>query len=279
MTQITEFAAFSDGPTGGNPAGVLVAPVLLPRGEMQSTARRLGHSETVFAAPDGEGWTVRYFAPEAEVAFCGHATIALGARLGELHGPGTYALSLRDGAITVETRAEGDLWAATLVSPPTRSAPLEAGETKALLDLFALAADDLDPRIPPSRAHGGVDHAVLALRDCARLAAMAYDFAAGRDLMRRMDVVTVSLIRADGPARFDARNAFAAGSVVEDPATGAAAAALGGLLVDLGWPGLVEGGTFDVAQGEDMGMPSRLRVEVTGTSGASVRVSGTARRL
>jgi PhzF family phenazine biosynthesis protein len=64
--------------------------------------------------------------------------------------------------------------------------------------------------------------------------------------------------------------------VVEDPATGSAAAALGGYLRDLDWP---LDGAVTVIQGEDMGMRSILRVEITDEPGASIRVSGTTRAL
>ena len=56
---------------------------------MRAIAAEVGYSETVFAAPHGEGWRVRYFAPQIEVPFCGHATIAPAAALALAHGDGT----------------------------------------------------------------------------------------------------------------------------------------------------------------------------------------------
>ena len=79
---LQKIAAFSDGAQGGNPAGVWISDILPAPAEMQRIAAELGFSETAFAAPEGDGrWRVRYYAPEAEVPFCGHATIALGAAL------------------------------------------------------------------------------------------------------------------------------------------------------------------------------------------------------
>src|SRR6516165_9617013 len=72
---------------------------------------------------------------------------------------------------------------------------------------------------------------------------------------------------------FHVRNPFASGGVYEDPATGAAAAALGGYLRDIRWP---HGNTIEIVQGEDMGMRSRIRAEISPVPGASIRVSGTA---
>ncbi len=72
---VLRIAAFSDGDIGGNPAGVLIADELPNESEMQRIAAEVGFSETAFAAPAGTGWRVRYFSPESEVPFCGHATL------------------------------------------------------------------------------------------------------------------------------------------------------------------------------------------------------------
>src|SRR3954466_8688581 len=98
---ILRIAAFSDGAEGGNPAGVWIGAALPPDADMQRLAAEIGFSETVFAAPAGPAWRVRYFSPEAEVAFCGHATIALGAAMAKRHGDGVFALTLNQAAITV----------------------------------------------------------------------------------------------------------------------------------------------------------------------------------
>ena len=108
---------------------------------------------------------------------------------------------------------------------------------------------------------------------------MDYPFERVKALTKQAGLTTISLIHIAAPDLFIARNAFAVGGVLEDPATGAAAAALGGLLVDLGWPGLRDGGAFTILQGQDMGMPSRIGVEVAGQPGAPVRVAGRARRM
>jgi PhzF family phenazine biosynthesis protein len=276
---IQRLAAFSVGDAGGNPAGVVIGDALPSVARMQTIAAEVGYSETAFAAPQADGWAVRYFAPTIEVPFCGHATIALGAALGAVHGAGRYVLHLANGAISTTAGQQGGHWHATLQSPPTRSGPLPDDLTARLLTLFGWTAGDLDPRLPPLLAHGGVDHAVLTLGSRERLASMAYPFDALRDLMAEQGLTTVSLIHIADALQFDARNAFAIGGVVEDPATGAAAAALGGALVDLGWPALTGGGMFHIRQGTDMGMPSDLNVTVTGRPGDSVAVGGTVRWL
>lgn len=272
---LQKIAAFSDGPVGGNPAGVWIGDELPAPADMQRIAAGVGFSETAFSAPLGDGrWKVRYFSPESEVPFCGHATIALGAALAQREGDGVFALSLSQAEITVEGRRQGDLVQAALQSPPTRSGPVPAMLLADALALFGLSAADLDPRIPPALIHGGADHLVLALRSRAALAAMHYALDAGRTLMVNAKLVTIVLVWVESDRLLHTRNAFASGGVLEDPATGAATAALAGYLRDLGWP---HGGAIDVVQGEDMGMRSRLRAEIGPVAGSSIRVSGTAR--
>ncbi|MDG2522449.1 PhzF family phenazine biosynthesis protein [Caulobacter segnis] len=273
---VANVAAFSDGDAGGNPAGVVLCDTLPSAEEMQAVAAEVGYSETAFSAREGEVWRTRYFAPEMEVPFCGHATIALGAVLALNHGDGVYPLQLNETAISVEGRRDGDRLTAALQSPTTRSAPATADQVQAALALFGYTAADLDPRIPPAQVNGGAAHLLLALADRAALSAMKYDLAAGQVLMREHGWVTISLVHAETERLFHARNPFAAGGVYEDPATGAAAAAFSGYLRDLDWP---HGGSIEIIQGEDMGAKSRLFAQITPEKGASIRVSGAARLM
>ena len=271
---VLRIAAFSQGERGGNPAGVAIGETLPEASEMQRIAAEVGFSETAFAAKSGEGWRVRYFSPESEVPFCGHATIALGAALAMQNGDGVFPLTLNAAEITVEGRRDGETIAAALQSPGTRSRPADPALLAKALALFGLDEADLDTRIPPAFAEGGATHLILALASRDKLASMAYDLDAGRDLMNAAGLVTISLIHAETPQRIHARNPFASGGVYEDPATGAAAAALAGYLRDIDWP---HGGRIEIFQGEDMGMPSHLTVEIPKEPGSSIRVSGRAR--
>ena len=273
---VLKIAAFSDGDSGGNPAGVLITDGLPSDAQMQSIAADVGFSECVFAAPTDRGWRVRYFSPESEVPFCGHATIALGAALALQCGDGVFLLTLNQAEITVEGRRDGAVIAAALQSPPTRSTVASPQLVSAALELFGFTMDDLDSRIPPMRIHGGADHIVLGVKTREALASMTYDLHAGRILMNEAGVVTILIAYAETTQTFHTRNAFASGGVYEDPATGAATAAFAGYLRDIGWP---HDGVIDVIQGEDMGMRSRLRAEFSPVCGSSIRVSGTARLM
>lgn len=271
---LRHIAAFSDGDVGGNPAGVWLGDLLPYASVMQRTARDIGFSETVFAAPTQHAWRVRYFSPVSEVPFCGHATIALGAALALEHGEGMFALALNDAHITVEGHKVGKRIAAALQSPHTQSRAADPELVADVLAMFGYSPEDLDTRIPPAIACAGATHMVLALASRAKLAAMSYDLETGRALMDRAGLITIALVHAETPQLFHARNAFASGGVYEDSATGAAAAALAGYLRDIRWP---HGGAIDIVQGEDMGSRSLLRAEFSRVKGSSIRVSGTAR--
>lgn len=273
---VQRFAAFSDGATGGNPAGVVLCATLPDPATMQTVAAEVGYSETAFAAADEHGWRVRYFAPAIEVPFCGHATIALGAALALAHGDGTFTLRLNETRITVEGRRSGAVLEAALQSPGTRSTPAPAAIIETALALFSCSDTDLDRRLPPAIAEAGARHLILALSSRRRLSEMTYGLEAGGRFMTEADLITIALVHAETDTLFHARNAFAAGGVYEDPATGAAAAALAGYLRDIGWP---HGGAIEVIQGEDMGMRSRLHVTIGPQTGDSIRVSGKVRPI
>lgn len=273
---VERIAAFSDGAVGGNPAGVVVTQTLPSADEMQRIAAEVGYSETAFAAPDGDGWRVRYFAPVGEVDFCGHATIALGASLARQFGDGIFALKLNNANISVEGACDDIGVLAALISPPTHNRAVDADVLDAALALFSLDEDDLDVALPPAIANAGVDHLVLTLKDRQRLAEMSYSLDRGAAFMGGQGFTTISLLWAENARRFHSRNAFAVGGVLEDPATGAAAAALAGYLRDVAWP---HEGSIEIVQGEDMGMRSVLQVEIGATPGEGVRVSGNARQI
>ncbi|MCQ0090239.1 PhzF family phenazine biosynthesis protein [Roseovarius sp. M141] len=69
--------AFTDRLFAGNPAAVLILDNWLPDRLMLAITQENNLAETAFvkARPDG-AWDLRWFAPEHEVDFCGHATLA-----------------------------------------------------------------------------------------------------------------------------------------------------------------------------------------------------------
>lgn len=274
--QIHRVAAFTENGSGGNPAGVVLADTLPDAEIMQRIAAEVGYSETAFAAPSGESWRTRYFSPESEVPFCGHATVALGAVLADEKGAGRYQLSLSDGEIEVEAHVRDGVGYSTLRSLPTRNAPASNMLVDEALALFGYTRDALDQSLPPGRINAGAEHLFLALNSREALSEMHYDLEDGRAFMLRHGFVTVALVWREAEELFHARNAFASGGVIEDPATGAAAAAVAGMLRD---QGILTQGELTILQGADMWRPSRIVVRYDGPAGSPVFVSGATAKI
>lgn len=280
-SDLYRIAAFAEpgAPTGsrtGNPAGVWIGETLPTATDMQGIAAEVGYSETAFIAPrSGLERTVRYYSPEAEVPFCGHATIAAGVMLGKTSGDGVYRLQSIVGEVPVTVSQQAESAEASLLSVQTRhEAPGEALLVEALI-LLGWQAEELDVSIPPAKAYAGAWHLVLAVAEQGRLASLDYDFEALKTLMLAHGLTTLQLVWRESAEVFHSRNPFPVGGVHEDPATGAAAAALGGYLRDAGL--LQAPARFIIRQGQAMQRPSLIRVDVPESGG--VRVSGIAIEL
>ncbi|MBB4713628.1 PhzF family phenazine biosynthesis protein [Streptomyces luteogriseus] len=277
--EILRYVAFSTDPEGGNPAGVALDASGADDKVMLAAAAEVGYSETAFVVDSGDGpLDVRYFSPLAEVPFCGHATIATAVAHAERHGPGRLHLRTQAGPVTVTTdrAADGSL-VATLVSVAPRTVPLEEADLAELLAILGWSAEDLDPALPPRVAFAGAWHPVIATASRDRLADLDYDMAALAALMARRDWTTIDLVLRESPTVFHARNPFPPGGVVEDPATGAAAAAFGGYLRELEL--VPTPATLTIHQGVDMGRPSTITVTVPTDPHSGIGVTGTAVRI
>jgi PhzF family phenazine biosynthesis protein len=284
---LLRLAAFTTDPNGGNPAGVWIGQDLPPDAEMLRIAAEVGYSETAFLAPDGSGevgrFRVRYFSPLAEVPFCGHATIASGVALAERglaappprNGePSRIVVTTNGGPVAIATAPDEDgRVRATLTTVATWVREPDPGLVSGVLALLGWDEDELDPDLPPAVGFAGAKHLILAARSLDRLARLTYPFEELQAVMLEHDLTTIQLVWRESYDRFRARDPFPVGGVVEDPATGAAAAALGGYLRARGE--LTAPASFEIAQGVEMGRPSVLTVSIVpGEDG--VRVSGNA---
>ena len=150
-------------------------------------------------------------------------------------------------------------------------------------DYFSFAGRDaigfvtfaLDNNRGVDGAYAGAWHLVIAVSQADRLAELEYDFANLKTVMRREDLTTLQLVWRESTDLFHSRNPFPVGGVFEDPATAAAAAALGGYLRAANLINVPT--TILIHQGEAMGRSSRIIVQIP-TSGGII-VSGTAVRI
>ncbi|MHA7285315.1 PhzF family phenazine biosynthesis protein [Arthrobacter sp. MDT3-44] len=268
--EILRYAAFTDRPDGGNPAGVVLDADDLSAGQMQAIAAELGYAESAFVSRRSPGRaTVRYFAPEAEIPFCGHATIATGVALADREGAGDILLSTPVGQLDLSTTRVGDRFVASLVTVEPRVEGIDADILDELLQHLRLTVEELSADLPVQLSFAGNTHPIVPVRDAAVLRRLDYDYDSLKALMMAQGWgATVAVVHRLGPDVFEARNPFPPGGVREDPATGSAAASLGAYLRARG--DLTPPSTLTVHQGSDVGRPSVITVDIPPTGGLTV---------
>jgi trans-2,3-dihydro-3-hydroxyanthranilate isomerase len=279
---------FTDELFGGNPLAVLPDARGLDDALMQKIAREFNLSETVFVLPpDSPAHTrkLRIFTPMTEVPFAGHPTIGTAlvlARLGELPLRGAATrIVFEEGAgpvpVTV-TLQDGHVSFAQLSAP--RAPELLADRPAALIAsaLSLMPSDLVTTQGLPRVVSCGLPFLLVRLADRQALARARLNRSVWTRQLAGSPGEHVFLFTdgADGHD-YQARMFAPGGGVDEDPATGSAAAALGGWL---GITSLLADGTIRcvIAQGLEIGRPSRLEVEVEKRAGVvtAVRVGGAA---
>jgi trans-2,3-dihydro-3-hydroxyanthranilate isomerase len=268
---------FAESPLAGNPLCVFEDGRGLDEVTMQALALQFNLSETTFVLPSTSATAhVRIFTPTFEMPFAGHPTLGTAHVVRDLAGAGdSLRLQMKAGIIPVS--AAGDVWTLQANAPRQRPAAASRSDLAAML---GLAEDDLAPAAtaPPLWIDTGSEQLVipLASADAVRRTAPRTDLmlAHGHNGQRAMAYVwAFDPDRDVGPtgeravlARFFFPKHDA---VAEDPGTGSACANLGGWL-------LVTGAAlpqrFAIAQGEAVGRPCHLGLEITGDR--RIRVSG-----
>ncbi len=279
---------FTDRIFGGNQLAVFPQADGLTDHEMQSIAREMNLSETTFVFPPedaGNTCKVRIFTPGEELPFAGHPTlgtahvlVASGA-VAASGGPTEVVLEEGVGPVRVSVSKRGPRLTFAQLSAPQMPefgpTPPAAEDLAAILSTSpsAIAADE-----PIQAVSSGVPMLFLPI---AKLEAMArlqvnrtlWNETLGDFWARAVFAWTRETVHADSDVH--ARMFAPLFGIEEDPATGAAAAALAGYL------GVREGpatGTvrWRVEQGLEMGRPSFLDVEADKRDGeiVAVRVGG-----
>ncbi|PJJ70715.1 PhzF family phenazine biosynthesis protein [Diaminobutyricimonas aerilata] len=266
------FTTPDGGPDSGNPAGVVLDAERLSENDMLSIAADLGFSETAFLTEiTDRSARIRYFTPRAEIAFCGHATIASGVALARQGAGPVIELRTNAGEVPVEVTPER----ATLTAVETAVEPLDPSTLSELLEALRLTEADLDPALPPAFIRGGNPHPLVPVRADA-LARLDHDADAVLTLQNRQGWDgTVPVVHRVSEHRFFSRNPFPRGGIREDPATGSAAAGLGAYLRHGGH--VASDAEITVEQGSEVGRPSLISVTIP--SAGRIRVTGTADEL
>jgi len=196
--------AFADHVFTGNPAAVVPLTAWLPDELLQSIALENNLSETAFFVPEGQGFHLRWFTPEAEVDLCGHATLASAHVLFEHLGFTGAALNFqtRSGELIVRTVHQG-----------------------LCMDFPAVASEPIDPPAALLAGLGATPVEVRAAPDYLAIFAseqdivnLAPDFTALSRLDRRGVIATAPGDNCD----FVSRCFYPKLKVNEDPVTGSA---------------------------------------------------------
>jgi trans-2,3-dihydro-3-hydroxyanthranilate isomerase len=285
---------FTDRTFGGNPLGIFPDTAHLPTELMQRIAGEMNLSETVFLGPpERPGCTarVRIFTPRVEVPFAGHPTVGSAIYLaGTLpgapsDGETSVVLDENVGPVPVDVRFEGGTPTfarfTTAMAPEHRDSPHSRMELAAMVGLepAEVCPDGLEAEMVSC----GLPYHVIPVESAEAVGRAQLDLALWRRLLADSWAHHVYLISLDAEGEgVDVRvRMFAPGSgVLEDPATGSAAAALGGYLSK------VDGSreaklAWTVEQGLEVGRPSLLYVEADRAGGktTAVRVGGNAVRV
>ena len=258
---------FTDTRFGGNPLAVVHDADRLSDALMLAVAREFNWSETTFLCRPLDPLAtarLRIFTPGGEVPFAGHPLIGTGFVLAGLPahaaadrftletaaGPVALAIT-RDGARVAQVRL-------TAPQPVVTGPDLDPADAAAALGLPQ--AEIVTTRHPPRHASVGLPFLIVELASrsaLSRASAVARAFPGQGAPSRMIWAYTRDLSPADGAVDLTARMFAPFDGVPEDPATGSATAAACAMIA-----GLTGQADFAVAQGIDMGRPSRLSVTV-----------------
>ena len=280
---------FTDSTFGGNPLGVFPSATHLESDLMQRVAREMNLSESVFLGPPESGGAarVRIFTPGVEVPFAGHPTVgtaiflASGLDLAPENGTITLVLEENVGHVPVDIRFEDGrpVFAqfTTAMLSEHHPSPHACAELAAMV---GLTEHDVCGEFQPEMVSCGLPYHIIPVRSVDAVRRAVLDMAAWKRMVADGWAHHVYLVCMDAEGvNVDVRvRMFAPGSgVPEDPATGSAAAALGGYLAKA--DGREEGNlAWTVEQGIEIGRPSIIYVEADRAGGQTraIRVGGTA---
>lgn len=250
-------------PLSGNPLCVFENGEGLDTETMQKLARQFNLSETTFLLPSSRANArVRIFTPSYEMPFAGHPTLGSAfvcRALGLCSDEAT--LEMQAGLIPVSAR--GSRWKLRANTPTSR--PCEA-PNEVLADMLGIAPSDIGSS--PLWVKAGKEQLIVPLtseRAVRSVVANAAKFGA----VKSEDGHSMAYVFAHrGPQKLISRFFFPQGSaILEDPATGSATANLGGWLIASG-QSLPQ--QFEISQGEYVGRPSTLFLELAHDSGIFV---------
>jgi trans-2,3-dihydro-3-hydroxyanthranilate isomerase len=266
----------------GNPLAVVTDGDSLSSDAMLAIARELNLSETVFVQKPTDNRALarlRIFTTREELKLAGHPVIGTWFLLAELgvvpaQEGGVHVLQQTGaGILPVEIRfKDGRPQRVTMTQKPAAFRPAKLNK-KALAAALGLNTKDFDPKLEPEFVSTGVFNLIVPLRSRAALSKIQMKMFDLRKLLGKN--ATMAYCFTAGTNGEVLSRGMLPWEQYEDAATGSAAGSLGAYLVQKGK--LSAGHTLNILQGEEMGRPSHIEVEVSQTGKKLVpRVSGAA---
>ncbi|MGC1521984.1 MAG: PhzF family phenazine biosynthesis protein [Steroidobacteraceae bacterium] len=251
------------GPLSGNPLCVFENGAGFGTRMMQALARQFNLSETTFILPSSSADArVRIFTPTYEMPFAGHPTLGT-AHVCRALGLGGDSLRLEMQAGLIPVVAQGDRW--TLAAPTPTWREVEESRSD-LARALGLDAQDIGER--PLWVKAGKEQLVVPLASVEAVRRVSPDAQALRQIRSEDGIGMAYVFAFTGPDSALARFFFPQGAaILEDPATGSATANFGGWCLGLRRPLPVN---LSIAQGEFVGRPSSLFLQVAGDGGIFV---------
>jgi len=249
---------FCERPLEGNQLCVVPDPLGLDHVVMQAVAREIGFSETTFVTGyEGDRYGMRIFTPGQELPFAGHPTLGTAFVLvaeGRVQSPLTQVVQAGEYPVEVDPAAGR---ARMRQLPPEFRGEFEDRELAA--HAVGLMQDDLRDDVPVELVTTGLPHLMVPVRDLERLRRAVRDAGRVHEVCQRAQAESMYLF-AETDEGVTARMFDREAGIGEDPATGSAAGPLGAYLARHGLAGMP--GTLRIRQGEQVGRPSLLEVEV-----------------
>ncbi|MBI3647934.1 MAG: PhzF family phenazine biosynthesis protein [Actinobacteria bacterium] len=264
---------FTERPFAGNQLCVVPEPPGdLASEQMQTLAQEIGFSETTFVTQAGvDRYSMRIFTPIEELPFAGHPTLGTAYAMvseGRVTSPAVQTTVAGDVPVEVDEDA-GFAWMRQL--PPEFREEFEDREL--LARAAGLALEDLHPELPAQVVSTGLGPLLVPIRDESSLRRAERNGQACKEAAERSGGECLYLFAVRGDGDVMARMFDSYFGIGEDPASGSAAGPLGAYLAARGLVGLP--GRVVVAQGEMVGRPSFLHVDVRAEAGSwVVRVGG-----
>lgn len=239
----------------GNPLAVVEDGSQLDAAQMQALARQFNLSETTFILPSKRAAAlVRIFTPTYEMPFAGHPTLGT-AHVARALGLGGEQLGLEMRAGIIPVTSNGDHWTLRAQPGSTRLAEVQPAELARLLGL-----DPGDLGFQPLWVKAGREQLVVPLTSEAAVRRVKPRPELFERIKSADGAGQVYLFASMGGKKILSRFFFPDGAaILEDPATGSACANLGAWFVAMGRRPPLE---FEISQGEYVGRPSILQLEV-----------------